>query len=1381
MSAVVPLIFWGSQPPSHYITAIAINPKATEIATGCSSGFICTWSLITDHNLIGKESINNTDKSSGQIISTSSSIRGYPRSVFIGASEGITTLCYSHDGTSLYSAGHNGDIIRWDTIDGACCQQTNLVGNHTGLRYLGHPQTYPLLLVYGNYCEAYILNAKSLDLVITLTCEDKPNWLSAMIEVPLSLHHKDTHLLAISKENQIKIWDIPRLDLLSQKESEIKPESKCRNASFENVEYLSYWPKIVAQKLLVVGFTYFKVLSVNNKSQLPELCHMDCITHVFSLSGGEFIDDCHILIWSRMGSAYIYSFLHDKNKELYTACFVRKLQPGPRMDECLMDTHWCVLHRGDQVILAQGNQNGTLHVWELGDCEYSDSTGQPVERNFAGTTLLLPNFSISLKDSWAHLKQFRSMNTYLSNLVSSFPAITPSHIPLDVTIVESSWKENDPLFAEKVDVTSILYIPELGKVVCGMVNGYVVIFNLTQALEDVVLNPNMNEYNDVMVMKAHKGRVSALLYPRHYSDQFNCKHLLTGGADGAIRVWDILTKIHIHCFLEHVGEVLRLKVCPKMTNTRLNCGVCSVGRDNSVAIISLTELREILMCSNHCTSITHVRWKPVDDLMLVRCKDGKVYIWQMDTGVLDRVLTGPQAEDILTMKDGHLSGAMSRRDSAIKAQKLTKSHIRDVATIKTYQAHHHDSQIVVLLIHVEMLIEQLTQDTNNHPQGRSSRSDSKTEATRISTDYFELSLSPIKPSYLEKQLESEFFKKLLLSCLHSWGMDEKLDASCQEHLNLKMPNGLGFYPQYGLNSKYNCLNIYFPGWGLDEHLLQRNENDRPQLKFPLSHKWKLSPGITTQHLLALTSVCYCSMLVYSKDQFRPNSDESCQRKLTVCSQMNTLNCVFLPDMLGVNFIPPHLSSLAIKWPYHNSQMREAAQALLLAQLRSFTQAALEETVRVWYASLPLKPISLRGGVKGITYGNTPINRNSLKTEKYDSANGHDYLSDPDAVIKAKDYLTSIIILSVIAAEFNDFSYYTGQHEPASLHDSQMILQKHEVNHVASCLQGILCCPISPSCSLQGYLRRAAAELISKGFNVFFDHLDIPSVMMALFEIAVTRPVNTGQMEEVPHTDYQLARQIAGRALNNIFQTRTDEMIEVLAKEVRTLTLYLGSTHSLIPVPGHEHQEPNMASGIIKTGMQLVPRIRSLLLKILEELIKKRIPHLLLMIVEFTELVLFCIGYEELKNKKIEEVFPLFDKLGCYTHCPKTGHLAVGTKSGSVGLFDLKHHKMHEFSAHMSPLSCIAFSLDGKYLASYSLGSCELRFWQVSTPIPILGQVVNPTVKRLKTQTVATPNDDQPIAPHHSHTNNFRLFWVPKQKNSVILLGEHPKTVIEFYM
>jgi WD40 repeat protein len=79
--------------------------------------------------------------------------------------------------------------------------------------------------------------------------------------------------------------------------------------------------------------------------------------------------------------------------------------------------------------------------------------------------------------------------------------------------------------------------------------------------------------------------------------------------------------------------------------------VCSIASDHSVALLSLKECKPVMIANRHLFPIVFVKWRPLDDFLLVKCSDGGVFVWQIETGNLDRVAHGLLAEDILTAAD----------------------------------------------------------------------------------------------------------------------------------------------------------------------------------------------------------------------------------------------------------------------------------------------------------------------------------------------------------------------------------------------------------------------------------------------------------------------------------------------------------------------------------------------------------------------------------------------------------------------------------------------------------------------------------------------------------------------------------------------------------
>lgn len=77
--------------------------------------------------------------------------------------------------------------------------------------------------------------------------------------------------------------------------------------------------------------------------------------------------------------------------------------------------------------------------------------------------------------------------------------------------------------------------------------------------------------------------------------------------------------------------------------------------DHSVTLLSLTERKCVTLASRHLFPVVSIKWRPLDDFLIVGCSDGTVYVWQMETGHLDRVLQGMLAEEVMSACDENVS------------------------------------------------------------------------------------------------------------------------------------------------------------------------------------------------------------------------------------------------------------------------------------------------------------------------------------------------------------------------------------------------------------------------------------------------------------------------------------------------------------------------------------------------------------------------------------------------------------------------------------------------------------------------------------------------------------------------------------------------------
>jgi hypothetical protein len=102
----------------------------------------------------------------------------------------------------------------------------------------------------------------------------------------------------------------------------------------------------------------------------------------------------------------------------------------------------------------------------------------------------------------------------------------------------------------------------------------------------------------------------------------------------------------------------------------------------TVALLSLREKKCVMTASRHIFPIHVIKWRPLDDFMIVGSTDGSVYVWQMETGHLDRVVQGMTADEILSACDEHSIQTTEDKLSNPAIHLLRGMRHRNMAAIK---------------------------------------------------------------------------------------------------------------------------------------------------------------------------------------------------------------------------------------------------------------------------------------------------------------------------------------------------------------------------------------------------------------------------------------------------------------------------------------------------------------------------------------------------------------------------------------------------------------------------------------------------------------------------------------------------------------------------
>lgn len=313
-------------------------------------------------------------------------------------------------------------------------------------------------------------------------------------------------------------------------------------------------------------------------------------------------------------------------------------------------------------VLIRGDSYGRISTWNM-----IDHTPEQITQAITTSKPLIlpPNNIYSLKKSWE--------------------SMVPS--PGGMLDCYCSARKGDPHHPSgKIKITASVYLPLQGRLICGREDGTIIILSAAQTIINYLLEEKKRKIRDdwpqCTVLHGHSGRINCLLYPRHCHERYDICHLVSGGVDFSVCLWDIYTGELLHRFSVHAGEITQLCVPPKDCNPRALSCITSIASDHSVALLSLKAKKCLLIASRHMFPISVIKWRPLDDFMVVGCTDGSVYVWQMETGHLDRVVTGITADEILAACDDHTISTSGGKLSNPAVHLIRGMRARNLAAIR---------------------------------------------------------------------------------------------------------------------------------------------------------------------------------------------------------------------------------------------------------------------------------------------------------------------------------------------------------------------------------------------------------------------------------------------------------------------------------------------------------------------------------------------------------------------------------------------------------------------------------------------------------------------------------------------------------------------------
>uniref|UniRef100_A0A672V9B9 WD repeat domain 72 n=1 Tax=Strigops habroptila TaxID=2489341 RepID=A0A672V9B9_STRHB len=604
---------WGKIAPSHSITAIMITDDQQTIVTGSQEGQICLWDLSSELKISSKE-------------------------MLFGHTASVTCLAKAREFEKqpyVVSATENGEMCVWNVTSGQCIENAKLPYRHTAIHY--YHCSFRMtgegwLLCCGEYQDVLIIDANSLDVLHTLSSSQSSDWINCMCIVHSARIQEDS-LVAVSVTGALKVWDLSSsLNSIQERQSVYEKESKsldCINC--QAVRFCAYTERL----LLLVSSTCWQVYDYCDFSLLcTEFCKSgQCF------AGGEVLAAYRLIIWTEDGHSYIYQLLnrwaqmgnsHKKfsglSKSMYPA-------DGKVLKETVYPHLLCFTDVKENKsfsfvmgflnerkepfykVLFSGEASGRITLWHVPDVPVSTFDGSPKEIPVTATWSLQDNFD----------KHHSKSEGIIDHLCASKDGI------------------------ESAVVSSSIYIPSFDKLVCGCENGKIfVTLGLNTARARLLENISLKDNLPYKVLNGHSSRVTCLLYPHDNSVRFDPSWLLSGGQDSVVICWDIFTGGILHQFSLQAGPVTELLRSPENYKLKDHGIVCCVCSDHSVAILDLQKRICLLHARKHLFPVKKIKFDPVENLLIVGCEDNSVYIWEIETGTLERHETGETAKAILS-------------------------------------------------------------------------------------------------------------------------------------------------------------------------------------------------------------------------------------------------------------------------------------------------------------------------------------------------------------------------------------------------------------------------------------------------------------------------------------------------------------------------------------------------------------------------------------------------------------------------------------------------------------------------------------------------------------------------------------------------------------
>ena len=217
---------------------------------------------------------------------------------------------------------------------------------------------------------------------------------------------------------------------------------------------------------------------------------------------------------------------------------------------------------------------------------------------------------------------------------------------------------------------------------------------------------------ETLFLKGHTGSITCVFHPASHFPTVGWDVIVTGSVDCSVRVWSIKQGGRlIHTFRTLSAPISRIVAAPSQACPRVNGPFCAISHNHAVSLLSADPPTSLQCFTGHMFPIIDLRWMIAANMLLVQCEGDMVYVWQISSGIRERIVSGETARDLLRYDDGfeELEASDRSAGSALTPQKPAKIRRHMVSVMSSPIG---DCIVPVVVFDIATICSTLGRDTN---------------------------------------------------------------------------------------------------------------------------------------------------------------------------------------------------------------------------------------------------------------------------------------------------------------------------------------------------------------------------------------------------------------------------------------------------------------------------------------------------------------------------------------------------------------------------------------------------------------------------------------------------------------------------------------------